>query len=39
MATQNFNITQNWPAALATPSGFNGRVGIKLDGLLYRNSQ
>jgi hypothetical protein len=39
MATQNFNITLNWPASIATPSGFNGRIGIKLDGMVYRNSQ
>jgi len=39
MATQNFNITLNWPVAIPTPSGFNGRIGIKLDGILFRNSQ
>ena len=36
---QNFNISLNYPAAVATPSGFNARVGCILDGYLYRNSQ
>lgn len=36
---QNFNVQLNFPAAVATPSGFNARVGIILDGYLYRNSQ
>ena len=36
---QNFNVQLNWPAVVATPSGFNGRVGVILDGYLYRNSQ
>jgi hypothetical protein len=39
IATQNFSVTLNWPAAVATPSGFNGRIGVILDGYLYRNSQ
>lgn len=36
---QNFVVQINWPAAVATPSGFNARVGVVLDGYLYRNSQ
>lgn len=36
---QNFVVQMNWPAAVATPSGFNARVGVILDGFLYRNSQ
>jgi hypothetical protein len=36
---QNFVVQLNWPGAVATPSGFNGRVGVILDGYLYRNSQ
>jgi len=36
---QNFVVQLNWPAVVATPSGFNGRVGVILDGYLYRNSQ
>lgn len=37
--TQNFNISLNFPTAVATPSGQNARIGIVLDGLLYRLSQ
>lgn len=37
--TQNFNVTLNFPTAVATPSGQNARVGVVLDGLLYRLSQ
>lgn len=37
--TQNFRISLNWPVAVALPSGANGRIGIVLDGILYRNSQ
>jgi hypothetical protein len=36
---QNFVVQLNWPGVVATPSGFNGRVGVILDGYLYRNSQ
>lgn len=36
---QNFNITINWPAVIALPSGVDGRIGIALDGILYRQSQ
>jgi hypothetical protein len=37
--TQNFNVTLNFPTAVATPSGQNARIGVVLDGLLYRLSQ
>lgn len=37
--TQNFNVTLNWPVAVATPSGFNGAVKVILDGYLGRLSQ
>ena len=37
--TQNFAVTLNFPVAIALPSGFNARVGIVLDGFLYRQSQ
>lgn len=37
--TQNFVVQLNYPVAIATPSGFNARVGVILDGYLYRNSQ
>lgn len=32
----NFVLALNFPAAVATPSGFNARVGVILDGYLYR---
>jgi hypothetical protein len=35
----NFNVTLNWPAAVPTGSGFNGRVGVVLDGVFMRASQ
>lgn len=34
-----FNLTANWPVAVATPSGFNGRILVRLDGFTYRNAQ
>lgn len=37
--TQNFRVTLDWPALVPTVSTLNGRVGIILDGYLYRNSQ
>ncbi len=36
---QNFAIYLKWPAAVATPSGFNARIGVVLDGALFRLSQ
>lgn len=39
VSTQNFNVTLNWPTAVALPSGVNARIGVVLKGLLYRNSQ
>lgn len=35
----NFDVTLKWPAAVATPSGFNARVGVILDGYTMRASQ
>lgn len=35
----NFDVTLKWPAAVVTPSGFNGRVGVILDGYAMRASQ
>jgi len=32
----NFVVQLNFPAAVATPSGFNARVGVIMDGYLYR---
>ena len=37
--TQNFNVTLNWPTAVALPSTVAARVGVRLNGYLYRNSQ
>lgn len=39
MPNTNFSVTWNWPSAVATPSGFNGRLIVRLDGFLYRNAQ
>jgi hypothetical protein len=35
----NFDVTLRWPALVATPSGFNARVGVILDGYMMRASQ
>lgn len=35
----NFEVVLAWPAAVATPSGFNARVGVILDGFFMRASQ
>jgi hypothetical protein len=35
----NFSVTISWPAVVATPSGFNGRMGVILDGYFMRASQ
>lgn len=35
----NFNVTLGWPTAVALPSGVNGRIGIRLRGVLYRLAQ
>lgn len=38
--TQNFKVSLEWPSgAVALPSGVDARVGIVLDGILYRQSQ
>ena len=37
--TQNFNVTLNWPLAIAMPSTLAARVGVVMRGILYRNSQ
>lgn len=36
---QNFNVQINWPTALTLPSATDARLGVVLDGLLYRLSQ
>lgn len=35
----NFQVLVSWPAVVAPPSGFNGRLGIVLDGYEMRASQ
>jgi hypothetical protein len=35
----NFEVVLRWPAAVSTPSGFNARVGVVLDGYFMRASQ
>ena len=35
----NFEVVIKYPAAVATPSGFNARVGVILDGFFMRASQ
>lgn len=40
VSTQNFNVYLNWPeGAQPLPSGNSGRIGVILDGVLYRRSQ
>ncbi len=36
---QNFAVFIKFPGAVATPSGFNARMGVIFDGVLYRLSQ
>lgn len=38
-AGQSFGVKLQWPVAVATPSGFNGRIGVRLRGLHYRPVQ
>jgi|WetSurMetagenome_2_1015567.scaffolds.fasta_scaffold01855_14 hypothetical protein len=38
-ANQNFNVSLNFPTAVALPSGVDGRIGVNLGGILYRKSQ
>jgi len=38
-AAVNFEVLLRWPAAVPTPSTFNGRVGVILDGYFMRASQ
>lgn len=37
--TQNFKVSLNWPTAVALPSTEDARIGVVLDGILYRQSQ
>lgn len=36
---QNFQVQLSWPSAVPLPSTQNARIGIVLDGVLYRESQ
>lgn len=36
---QNFNVSLNFPTAIATPSGADAAIEVVLDGILYRQSQ
>lgn len=36
---QNFKVTLSWPSVVALPSSVDGRIGVILDGILYRQSQ
>lgn len=36
-ANTNFEVTLNWPAAFALPSGFDARIKVVLLGTLFRN--
>lgn len=38
-ANQNFNVSVDFGGAVATPSGFNGRIGVVLNGHLFRSAQ
>ena len=37
--TQNFNFSINFAALVPTPSNQDARIGVVLDGILYRLSQ
>jgi hypothetical protein len=39
MTAQNFGVDMFWPVAIATPSGFNARIGVVLSGWLFRGVQ
>lgn len=39
LAAVNFEVVLKWPGAVAMPSGYNGRVGVIMDGILKRAVQ
>jgi len=39
VSNQNFNVTLNFPTTTALPGGADGRIGVILNGFLYRLSQ
>jgi len=38
-SNQNFSVSLNWPTPRALPSGVDGRIGVRLIGRMFRNSQ
>lgn len=38
-SNMSFSVTLNWPAAVALPSTVDARIGVVLNGILYRRSQ
>ena len=38
-SNMSFNVTLNWPVAVALPSGVAGRIGVRLDGQYFRSAQ
>ena len=38
-SSMNFDVTLTWPVAVATPSGFNARLGVRFDGFQIRAAQ
>lgn len=38
-ANQNFAVTLEFGGAVATPSGFNARIGVQMNGFLFRSAQ
>ena len=39
MPNVNFVVTLNWAVAVATPTGMNARITVRLDGIQYRKAQ
>lgn len=39
MPNVNFTVNLNWLAAIATPTGQNSRITVRLDGFMYRRAQ
>lgn len=38
-SNQNFSVSVNWPNAVTLPSTVNARIGVRLNGFLYRLAQ
>lgn len=39
MPNVNFVVTMNWGVVVATTTGLNARIAVRLDGIMYRNAQ